>query len=63
MEHSRVNWREQWRWRSDALCGAKALQVLEHIRHSLISRQASLPLRPLRHNPRLHLMTLPPLFF
>jgi hypothetical protein len=45
MEESRVNWREQWRWRSDALCGAKALHVLEHLRHPLISRQASLPLR------------------
>ncbi|XP_035815923.1 uncharacterized protein [Zea mays] len=49
VEESRVNWGEQWRWRSDALCGAKALHVLEHLRHPLISR------RPLRHYPRLHL--------
>src|SRR5688572_31269106 len=57
VEESRVNWGEQWRWRSDALCGAKALHVLEHLRHPLISR------RPLRHYPRLHLLTFPPLFF
>jgi hypothetical protein len=30
MEQSRVNCREQWRWRSETLCGAKALHVLEH---------------------------------
>jgi hypothetical protein len=42
MEESRVNWREQWRWRRDALCGAKALHVLEHLCHPLIAaRQAS----------------------
>jgi hypothetical protein len=35
VDESRVNWEEQWRWRSDALCGAKALHVLEHIRHGL----------------------------
>jgi hypothetical protein len=58
MEHSRVNCREQWRWRSETLCGAKALHVLEHLCHPLISRQASLPLR---HYPRLHLLTFPPL--
>jgi hypothetical protein len=28
MEESRVNCREQWRWRREALCGAKALHVL-----------------------------------
>jgi hypothetical protein len=33
MELSRVNCREQWRWRSKTLCGAKALHVLEHLRH------------------------------
>jgi hypothetical protein len=61
MEESRVNWREQWRWRSDALCGAKALHVLEHLRHPLMICPA---LRlPLRHHPRLHLVTFPPLFF
>jgi hypothetical protein len=27
MEESRVNCREQWRWRSETLCGAKALHV------------------------------------
>jgi hypothetical protein len=59
MEDSRVNCREQWRWRSEALCGAKALHVLEHLRHPLMIYQASLPLR---HHPRLHLMTFP-LFF
>jgi hypothetical protein len=64
MEESRFNWREQWRWRSDALCGAKALHVLEHLRHPQMIYQASLPLHlPLRHNPRLHLVTFPPLFF
>jgi hypothetical protein len=31
MEHSRVNYREQWRWRSETLCRAKALHVLEHL--------------------------------
>jgi hypothetical protein len=61
MEESRVNWREQWRWRSDALCGAKALHILEHLRHPLMICPA---LRlPLRHHPRLHLVTVPPLFF
>jgi hypothetical protein len=49
MEHSRVNYREQWRWRSETLCGAKALHVLEHICHPLISP------RPLHHYPHLHL--------
>jgi hypothetical protein len=64
MELSRVNCREQWRWQSETLCGAKALHVLEHLRYSLISHKASLPLRlPLRHYPRLHLLTLPALFF
>jgi hypothetical protein len=33
MELSRVNCREQWRWWSETLCGAKALHVLEHLRH------------------------------
>jgi hypothetical protein len=33
MELSRVNCREQWRWWSETLCGAKALHVLEHFRH------------------------------
>jgi hypothetical protein len=33
MEQSRVNCREQLRWRSETLCGAKALHVLEHLRH------------------------------
>jgi hypothetical protein len=32
MELSRVNCREQWRWRSETLCGAKALHVMEHLR-------------------------------
>jgi hypothetical protein len=64
MEQSRVNYREQWRWQSETLCGAKALHVLEHLRHPLMICQASLPLRlPLRHHPRLHLLTFPPLFF
>jgi hypothetical protein len=57
MQHSRVNCREQWRWRSETLCRAKALHVLEHIYHPLISR------RLLYHYPRLHLLTFPPLFF
>jgi hypothetical protein len=39
------------------LSGAKALHVLEHLCHPLISR------RPLRHYPRLHLLMFPPLFF
>jgi hypothetical protein len=56
MEQSRVNYREQWRWRSETLCGAKALHVLEHLRHPLISL-------PLCHYPRLHLLMFPPLFF
>jgi hypothetical protein len=61
VEESRVNWREQWRWRSDALCGAKALHILEHLRHPLMICQV---LRlPLRHHPRLHLVMFPPLFF
>jgi hypothetical protein len=30
MEQIRVNSREQWRWWSETLCGAKALHVLEH---------------------------------
>jgi hypothetical protein len=33
MEQIRVNCREQWRWWSETLCGAKALLVLEHPRH------------------------------
>jgi hypothetical protein len=33
MELSRVNYKEQWRWWSETLCGAKALHVLEHLRH------------------------------
>jgi hypothetical protein len=57
MEQSRVNCREQWRWQSETLCGAKALHVLEHLRHPLISRLQ------LHHYPRLHLLTFPPLFF
>jgi hypothetical protein len=28
MELSRVNWREQRRWWSETMCGAKALHVL-----------------------------------
>jgi hypothetical protein len=56
MEQSRVNCREQWRWWSETLCGAKALHVLEHLRHPLLICQASRPLR-------LHLLTFPPLFF
>jgi hypothetical protein len=49
MEHSRVNSREQWMWRSETLYRAKALYILEHICHPLISH------RSLRHYPRLHL--------
>jgi hypothetical protein len=60
MEESRVNCREQWRWWSETLCGAKALYVLEHLRHPLLINQAGLPLR---HHPRLHLLTFPPIFF
>jgi hypothetical protein len=60
MEQGRVNCREQWRWWSETLCGAKALHVLEHLRHPLLIYQAGLPLR---HHPRLHLLTLPPLCF
>jgi hypothetical protein len=33
MELSRVNCREQQRWWSETLCGAKALHVLEHLRN------------------------------
>jgi hypothetical protein len=33
MEQSRVNCREQWRWLSEILCGAKTLHVLKHLRH------------------------------
>jgi hypothetical protein len=36
MEDSRVNCREQWRWRSEALCGDKALHVLKHLCHPLV---------------------------
>jgi hypothetical protein len=60
MEQSRVNCREQWRWWSETLCGAKALHVLEHLRHPLLIYQADLPLR---HHPSLHLLTFPPLRF
>jgi hypothetical protein len=64
MEQSRVNSREQWRWQSKTLCGAKALHVLEHLCHPLLICEASRPLRlPLRHHPRLHLVMYPPLFF
>jgi hypothetical protein len=56
MEQSGVNCTEQWRWRSETLCGAKALHVVEHLRHPLMICLASHPLRlPLRHHPRLHL--------
>jgi hypothetical protein len=42
MEQSRVNCSEQWRWRSEAQCDAKALHVLEHLRHPLmICKRAS----------------------
>jgi hypothetical protein len=60
MEERRVNYREQWRWRSETLCGAKALHVLEHLCHPLLIYQAGLPLH---HHPRLYLLTFPPLFF
>jgi hypothetical protein len=64
MEHCRVKCREQLRWQSETLCGVKALHVLEHLRHPLLICQAGLLLRlPLRHHPRLHLLTFPPLFF
>jgi hypothetical protein len=33
IELSRVNCREQWRWWSETLRGAKTLHVLEHLRH------------------------------
>jgi hypothetical protein len=46
MEDSRVNYREQWRWQSEALCGAKALHVLEHLRHPLMICQAPPPAPP-----------------
>jgi hypothetical protein len=56
MEQSGVNCREQWRWQSETLCGAKALHVLEHLCHLLMICLASQPLRlPLCHHPRLHL--------
>jgi hypothetical protein len=42
MEQSRVNCREQWRWRSETLCGTKALHVLEHLRHRLLICQATI---------------------
>jgi hypothetical protein len=54
MEQSRVNCREQWRWWSETLCGAKALHVLEHLRDPLLICQAGLPLC---HHLRLHLLT------
>jgi hypothetical protein len=60
MEESRVNCREQWMWQRETLCSAKALHVLEHLHHPLLICQAGLPLR---HHPRLHLLTFPPLFF
>jgi hypothetical protein len=60
MELSRINWREQRRWCSETMCGAKALHVLEHLRHPLLICQVGLPLR---YHPRLHLLTFPPLFF
>jgi hypothetical protein len=53
IEESRVNCREQWRWRSETLCGVKALHVLEHLRHPLLICQAGLPLCL---HPRLHLL-------
>jgi hypothetical protein len=60
MEESRVNCREQWRCRSETLCGAKVLHVLEHLCHPMLIYQAGLPLR---HHPCLQLLTFPPLFF
>jgi hypothetical protein len=60
MKLSRVSWREQRRWWSKTLCGAKTLRVLEHLRIPLLICQASQPLRP---HPRLHLLSFPPLFF
>jgi hypothetical protein len=58
MEQCRVNYREQWRWRSETLCGAKALHVLKHLRHPLLICQASLLLYL---HPRLHLLVFPPI--
>jgi hypothetical protein len=56
MEQSGVSCREQWRWQSETLCGAKALHVLKHLRHPLMICLTSHPLRlPLRHHPRHHL--------
>jgi hypothetical protein len=60
MKLSRVSWRAQRRWWSKTLCGAKALYVLELLRHPLLIHQAS---HPLRSHPRLHLHLFPPLFF
>jgi hypothetical protein len=40
MELSRVSWREQRRWWSKTVCGAKALHVLEYLHHPLLIRQA-----------------------
>jgi hypothetical protein len=60
MELSKVNLREQRRWWSKTMCGAKALHVLEHLRCPLLICQAGLPLY---YHPRLHLLTFPPLFF
>jgi hypothetical protein len=60
MELSRVNWREQQRWWSETMCGAKALHVVEHICHPLLICQVGLPLR---YHPHLHLLTFPPLIF
>jgi hypothetical protein len=51
MEQSRVNCREQWRWRNETLCGAKALHVLEHLRHPLISRSTKAKLLALGKGP------------
>jgi hypothetical protein len=56
MELSRVSWREQQRWWSKTLCDAKALYVLEQLRHPLLICQAGHPFGLLlRHHPRLHL--------
>jgi hypothetical protein len=60
MELSTVSWREQRRWWTKTLCGAKALHVLEHLCHPLLICQTS---HPLHHHPHLHLLSFPPLFF
>jgi hypothetical protein len=43
-EQSRVHCREQWRWRSETLYGAKALHVLKHLCHPLLICQPFPPL-------------------